>query len=310
MNLLFWGTQSLFAQHVLCGLCDHHALQAVMVPASPLQPDPIQPLHSPPEGIALGPQLDTTTGIAEQLGLPIYGIRRLHHKTIVPFLRSFAPDLVCVACFPWRIPPALLAIPTFGFVNLHPSLLPAYRGPAPLFWQLRDGLRISGLTAHWMDANFDTGDIVAQQPLALPEGAGGPEIDVAMAGIGVALLDSLLRDLVAGNVPRRPQPRGGTTHSWPTAADFALDPAWSACQAFCFMRGTAEWQQPYSVTHGTMPLTVDIALAYDTTARLPQPVVEQSTQVAIQFNPGVLYATPTPSSTSTTAQRFPLDLLL
>ncbi|MCB0063036.1 MAG: hypothetical protein KDE19_13015 [Caldilineaceae bacterium] len=306
MNVLFWGTQSLFAQRTLFGLSQCHDLQAVMVPAPSTQMRPVQqfttqPAHGNPHKLPA-----TTSALAAQLQLPIYGIHRLRHAETTAFLRSLAPDLVCVACFPWRIPPALLAIPTFGFVNLHPSLLPAYRGPAPLFWQLRDGLRTIGITAHWMDATFDTGDIVAQQTFLLPDGAGAPEIDAALADIGVTLLASLLTDLAAGITPRQQQPPGGTRHSWPTAADFALDPAWSARHAFAFMRGTAEWQQPYSIVQSDHALALHTALAYDASASQSQFIVAQASHVAIQFTPGVLFATRTP----TIGQRFPTDITL
>lgn len=305
MNILLWGTQSSFTQQILTWLSQSHRLKAVIVPASPTQKHATARLgFSSIEALMPNNGNGSTTHLAWQQGLPVYGVRTVRHHDVATLVRSFAPDLVCVACFPWRIPPSLLTIPTFGFVNLHPSLLPAYRGPAPLFWQLRDGLRVSGVTAHWMDAEFDTGDIVGQQMLCLPEGASGPTIDIAYAELGATLIHSLLTDLAAGIIPRQPQPSGGTQHPWPQTADFTLDPMWSAQHAFNFMRGTAEWQQSYRVLHGDRPTAVNVALSYDATRLLPQPVLRQDDQIAIQFTPGVLYAT----SDQMAGQRFALEL--
>ncbi|MEZ4833421.1 MAG: formyltransferase family protein [Caldilineaceae bacterium] len=66
-----------------------------------------------------------------------------------------------------------------GFLNLHPSLLPHYRGPDPIFWQLRDGVEPMGVTVHWMDVGVDTGDIAAQAPVALEDGLSGPRSNTA-----------------------------------------------------------------------------------------------------------------------------------
>lgn len=78
-------------------------------------------------------------------------------------LESYAVDLLVVFGFAWKLPPAVLAIPRLGALNIHVSMLPKYRGPAPLLWAIRNGDRTGGVTVHWMDENFDTGNILAQQ---------------------------------------------------------------------------------------------------------------------------------------------------
>lgn len=305
MKLLFWGTESIFAYTVLSGLTDYCLPAAVMVPAPATQASPIES-GLPRVVTPVVPMAVSTTQVALQQQLPIYRIRALQHPTLVTFLQTLQPDLIVVACFPWRIPPALLAIPTIGCLNLHPSLLPHYRGPAPLFWQLRDGLRQSGLTVHWMDATFDTGAIAAQQSLMLVEGATGPILDTAYAKVGVDLLEQVLLQLAGGVLPRRPQPSAGSYQSWPTAADFTLERAWSAQHAFNFMRGTAEWEHPYWVQHADERYRLAQALSYDPNGQLSQPIERSGTDLAIQFAPGVLYASLSP----TTGQRSTLDLVV
>ena len=84
-------------------------------------------------------------------------------------LRGYRVDLLIVFGFAWKLPPSVLAIPRLGAINIHVSMLPKYRGPAPLLWAIRNGDQAGGVTVHWMDEGFDTGNILAQQdgiPLA------------------------------------------------------------------------------------------------------------------------------------------------
>lgn len=188
------------------------------------------------------------------------------------------------------VPAALLALPTYGFLNLHPSLLPAYRGPAPLFWQLRDGCQTIGVTVHWMDADFDTGAVAAQSTLALPAGVTGAELELLCATKGADLLCQVLEQLHQGIFVRRPQLVGGSRQAWPALADFRLDGQWSARQAYTFMCGTDEWQQPYPIAIGGEDLLLRRALAYAPEQRLARPLVLQGREVLLQLTPGVLRA--------------------
>ncbi|MDT8305552.1 MAG: formyltransferase family protein, partial [Anaerolineae bacterium] len=205
-------------------------------------------------------------------------------------LASLHPAVACVSCWPSRIPEELLAVPRHGFLNVHPSLLPAYRGPHPLFWALRDGLRESGVTVHWMAVELDQGDIAAQAPLPFPEGVGPSVLEQAAGELGGALLVDVLQQLAAGVTPARPQPTGGSHQPAPCAADFALDTSWSAQRAFNFMRGTSGWGYPYPVHAGGETFNLRQALGYDAGARLPEPVVRSSTGLQLQYTPGVLLA--------------------
>lgn len=84
-------------------------------------------------------------------------------------LESYRPDLLVVFGFAWKLPPSVLEIPRLGALNIHVSMLPSYRGPAPLLWAIRNGDASGGITVHRMDSDFDTGNILAQQdgiPLA------------------------------------------------------------------------------------------------------------------------------------------------
>ena len=97
---------------------------------------------------------DTIVDYARKHALPIW------NPSTLPSTVEF--DVIVVACFPNRLPEHLLDRAQLASVNIHPSMLPGYRGPSPLFWQLRDGLRVVGVTLHHMSSSIDSGDIVSQ----------------------------------------------------------------------------------------------------------------------------------------------------
>jgi methionyl-tRNA formyltransferase len=87
--------------------------------------------------------------------------------SLAPLLRAYEPDLALCTGFPWKIPAEAIAVPKHGIVNGHPSLLPLYRGPFPVAWAVRNGETEIGLTFHLMDAEFDTGNVLAQAPIEI-----------------------------------------------------------------------------------------------------------------------------------------------
>jgi methionyl-tRNA formyltransferase len=229
-----------------------------------------------------------TLSVAWANGVPVLAVSDLHHPQKATTLAGLEADVACVSCFPWRIPPDILRLPRLGFLNLHPSLLPAYRGPSPLFWQLRDGAP-AGVTIHTMDEAFDAGPIAAQQAVELPDGSSGPEAERLLTGAGIDLLRGVLDDLTRGIVRQWPQPAGGSYQGRPQDVDFALSTEWAARRAFNFMRGTADWGRPYAVSVAGESLRLVEAYAYNE-LELGRPSVRQGRNILIRFNPGILYA--------------------
>ncbi len=175
-------------------------------------------------------------------------------------------------------------------LNVHPSLLPQYRGPYPLFWRLRHGDRNCGVTIHCMDERFDTGDIAAQAEVEVPDGISGVEADTLLSEYGGECLVEVLAALDRGTFTRRPQPEGGSYFSAPREQDFVIDPAWSARRAFNFMRGTNEWSQLYPIELAEQCFQLKQALFYSADEILDQPYRLFGDQIDIQFSPGVLRA--------------------
>jgi methionyl-tRNA formyltransferase len=293
MRVVFFGMTGRLAGPALRALLAAGAeVGAVAVPGPPGAPPVAQaPLPAAPRGmIALGPAVPPgPLVIAAERGLPALALRSMGAPAVREAVAALAPDLAVVACWPWRIPAALLAVPRLGFLNLHPSPLPELRGPEPLFWALQEGRRHTAVTLHWMDEGLDTGDIAAAAPLELPEGAGWAELEDRAAGAGAALLSDLLPRLAAWELPRRPQGPGGSYRPAPAAADFTVEQGWPAARAFSFMRGTAAWGLPYSLAGSTLRLGA--ALAYEPEGSLGAPLVVEGGTARVQMTPGVLTVT-------------------
>ena len=118
---------------------------------------------------------------------------------IAPLLRQFEPDLALCIGFPWKIPPDALATPRYGIVNGHPSLLPRYRGPSPVSWAIRQGDSEIGFTFHYMDAELDTGNILAQERIPLGDEHGWEELTPKLAAAVGNILPGVLKRVASGD---------------------------------------------------------------------------------------------------------------
>jgi methionyl-tRNA formyltransferase len=142
--------------------------------------------------------------------------------TIAPLLASVNPDLVVCMGFPWKIPPDALSVPRLGWLNGHPSLLPRHRGPLPVAWAIREGDEEIGITFHRMDAELDTGPVLAQRRYPLGE-LQPPDTFYPELGLVVAeALGEALERLEAGD-EGTPQEQGGSYESFFAEDDLWLD---------------------------------------------------------------------------------------
>jgi len=275
----------------LCGL----VLPAEIVPPFRLLengrfPSPITPIRpeATQHNLLQGEQAASPLAMAAAQGVPAFAVQNLAAAKTLAVLAQLQPDVICVSCFPHRLPPAILNLPPLGCLNMHPSLLPRFRGPAPLFWALRAGVRQTGVTVHFMDAQFDTGDVALQRQFSLQDGVTHAKIEQSLAELGAEMLVEALSLIALGKLSRQPQPSGFGSDSWPRDADFDLDTAWSAQRAFNFMRGTRNWERPYSLQVDRGMVLLETAVSFDPDGQLETAVVRQKQTFQIQFSPGVL----------------------
>jgi methionyl-tRNA formyltransferase len=118
---------------------------------------------------------------------------------VAPLLRTYEPDLLMCLGFPWKIPPDALEVPRLGAMNGHPSLLPSYRGPSPISWAIRNGERELGYTFHRMDAELDTGAILAQGTFELGDEHSWEELEPKLVELVLDLLPKALARIEAGD---------------------------------------------------------------------------------------------------------------
>lgn len=221
---------------------------------------------------------------AAAAGIPCWEIARPGEAAAIPapFAESGA-SVGGVACFPWRLPEAWLETLRHGVLNVHPSLLPEWRGPAPLFWQLRAGAR-TGVTLHRMDAGLDTGPVVARRPVRLGDGIRTPAAEGLLASAGAELLAAALR---SGELAGEAQDESwATRQGWPGAPDLRVPDSWPARRAFNFIRGAERWG-PFVIETGGERLPVAEALGQQAAEPEPRPG-----ERAIRFADGWLRVVP------------------
>jgi methionyl-tRNA formyltransferase len=246
----------------------------------------------PPDSLALNlipaQASRTIIDLAWEQQIPIWEVGKLTDRPTLKLLTELRPDLIVVACFSRIFPRSLLRLPKHGCLNLHPSLLPAYRGPLPLFWVFRNGEPRTGVTLHFLDEGIDSGPIISQTAFDLPDGLSELELTQRCAAEGADLLAAAVRRLATGRLPRRPQSAVDSSYfPAPSGVDFLLPTTWPARRAFNFLRGA-----------NTFPLLIEIAstwvqpveaIGYDPHLTLPSAYQLDQDLIAIQFTPGVLH---------------------
>jgi len=292
MRLIFFGMPGRLSGPPLTALLEAGFDVAAVVLPAPAGAPPLVPLPglAAPAGLPLAGPPPSLLQIAARRGIPAIAAGRIGADALAAEIGRLGAGLACVVCWPWRLPPGLLAAPRHGFLNLHPSLLPDLRGPEPLFWAFRSGAERTGVTVHAMDEELDTGPIALQAELALPAGITGDEAERRAADLGARLLVEAVRGIGAGALALRPQGAGGRFLPGPTPADFAIDLAWPARRAFAFMRGTADWGMPFPVELPGGPLLLGEAAGYDPGASLGRAHERAGDLVRLQLSPGVLVA--------------------
>jgi methionyl-tRNA formyltransferase len=268
-RVLFLGMQGDFSYPSLRALLGNSIeICAVVIPASQpsgLDLPPIQQREPPHVKHSLLPSLQTSIlQLAWSHHIPVWEVQSISDSRVVSVLAAYQPDIICVACFPQRIPRTILDLPRLGCLNVHPSLLPANRGPVPLFWTFREGHEQTGVTIHLMDDAMDSGDILAQERINVPDGISYAELESQCALRGGELLARTVWDLYNGHTVRVSQDETKRSyHSFPSAQDFIIDvDEWNARHVYNFLSGLAQWGEPLTLDVAGKYISVQKALAY------------------------------------------------
>jgi len=190
---------------------------------------------------------------ALQIGLHVYQPETIKSESSQDFLKRVAPDAVVIIAYGQIIPARLLTIPRLGWVNVHGSLLPRYRGAAPIHWAIAKGETVTGLTTMQIDAGMDTGPTLLRREVAIGPDETGPELAARMSAVGADLIvESLVQFNRGENFPSPQNEKIATYAPILKKEDGRIDWGRPAQQIYNRMRGFTPWPGSYSTFRGKM----------------------------------------------------------
>ncbi|HIX52430.1 MAG TPA: methionyl-tRNA formyltransferase [Candidatus Lachnoclostridium stercoripullorum] len=188
---------------------------------------------------------------AMELGIPVYQPVKVREPEFVEKLRQMEPDAIVVVAFGQILPKSILEIPRYGCVNIHASLLPKYRGAAPIQWAVIDGERESGVTTMFMNEGLDTGDMLEKEAVTLDPKETGGSLHDKLSAIGGRLILSTLKGLEDGTLKGTPQTDEGTCYAKMLKKSLGdIDWTMDAAAIERLIRGLNPWPSAYTCLHG------------------------------------------------------------
>jgi methionyl-tRNA formyltransferase len=202
LRVIFMGTADLSCDS-LRALMESPGCQVVAVVTQPDRP----------KGRDLKLQPSPVKVLALRTNLPVLQPERARDEAFLSALRDLQPDLIAVAAYGQILPQSLLDLPRYDCLNVHTSLLPKYRGAAPIQWAILNGDAETGVTIMKMDAGLDTGDILAQSKTPIQPEDNSETLHDRLARLGAELLVKTIPEYVAGRIPAQPQPSEGVSYA-------------------------------------------------------------------------------------------------
>ena len=183
--------------------------------------------------------------------IPVHQPEKIRSPEARELLQRLAPDCIVIIAYGQIIPAALMNIPKLGWINLHASLLPKYRGAAPINWAIANGETQTGLTTMRIDAGMDTGDILLQEEVDIAPEETAPELTESMAEAGAPLMLETLRGLAAGKLIACPQNNAEATYApLLKKEDGRIDWKRPAQEIYNRIRGFTPWPGAYTSFRG------------------------------------------------------------
>lgn len=193
MRVVFMGTPDFAAASLKKLIEENYEVAGVFT-----QPDK-------PKGRGMELSFSPVKELALKHGLPVFQPEKMRDGTALGILQDLKPDILVVVAYGRILPDEMLAVPQYGAVNVHGSLLPKYRGAAPIQWAVLNGDTISGVTTMYLAHDMDAGDIIYKAETEIGEFETAGELFDRLMDMGAELLIKTLRDIEAGAAPRTPQ---------------------------------------------------------------------------------------------------------
>lgn len=239
MRIVFMGTPD-FSVPALKALVEAgHQVIAVVT-----QPDK-------PKGRGKEVQMTPVKIQAMEYGIPVYQPAKVREASFVEVLQGMEADVYVVIAFGQLLPKAVLELPKYGCINIHASLLPKYRGAAPIQWCVIDGERETGITTMMMDVGLDTGDMLEKTVIPIEEKETGGSLHDKLSLAGGALILSTLKKLEEGTLVRTPQTDEGTCYAKMLTKSLGdIDWNQGAVSIERLIRGLNPWPSAYTMWNG------------------------------------------------------------
>ena len=170
--------------------------------------------------IGRDPKVHSLRDMQTLYGVPVIGSTDVNNPQTIRQIKAWQPDLVISNYLNQLIKPELINLPTQGTLNIHPALLPRHRGLFPYFWVITAGETETGVTVHWVDEKFDTGDLLLQEKIAVEPDDTIISLSYKSAVTGAGMLVRAVKLIADGHPPRLSQNESERSyHSWPKPAD-------------------------------------------------------------------------------------------
>lgn len=262
MKILFMGTPDIAAESLQALIAAGHEICAVFT----RRDKPVgrkQILTAPP-----------VKQLAEQHGIPVYQPRTLRDGSSDEIIRELAPEIIVVVAYGCIIPPQLLHVAPFGCINLHVSLLPKYRGSAPIQWAVLNGDAQTGVSIMQLDEGLDTGDVLMVEPVSIdPEETSG-QLFERVSAIGAKTLVAALEKLKAGQLKPEPQQEELATLAPPLNKEMArFDFTQGAAHIHNWVRGMNPWPVAWFEQGGKRIKVLECRVAKETRNAAPGTVL-------------------------------------
>lgn len=200
MRIVFMGTPDFAAASLKKLIDEKYDIAAVFTQPDKPRDRGMKLSYSPVKELAL------------ENNIPVYQPTKLRDGTATELIKSLRPDILVVVAYGRILPDDMLEVPKYGAINVHASLLPKYRGAAPIQWAVLNGDKITGVTTMYLASEMDTGDIIYSAETEIGEFETSGELFDRLMVMGAELLDRTLRDVEAGTAPRTPQDHGKASY--------------------------------------------------------------------------------------------------
>ncbi|HVQ34611.1 MAG TPA: methionyl-tRNA formyltransferase [Candidatus Bathyarchaeia archaeon] len=244
-----------------------------------------------PVGRSGTPEAPAVKVKAVAAGIPVFQPARVRDAAFLSAIRQARPDALAVVAYGRILTREVLDVAKHGAINVHFSLLPRYRGAAPVTWALVRGETETGVTTFRLDEGLDTGDVLGARRVPIEPAEHAPSLLSRLSTIGAALLVETLAGLDAGTIVPRPQdPARATLAPLITRADGAWDPAWTAREVEGRVRGLDPWPGVWAVRNGKRLRVVAGRAIPGSTGSAPGDIVEHGGGLAVACASGTLFA--------------------